>query len=189
ASQQIENGRFATQTLVDDLGHAGFFGRYSQSPTIPAALPDPCVSSNMTLLRDALALPVQGYDAPATSPITTCLPVANHLAGTDILVMRRVDSTMSAGEATTIPNAALTANGIYLQSNADPTAQPIIAVATGGGAADQAAFTLMNKDPTKYAPIRRYHVHIYFVAPCSIPAGGGTVCTGAADDNGRPIPT
>jgi type IV pilus assembly protein PilW len=37
--------------------------------------------------------------------------------------------------------------------------------------------------------IRKYHVHIYFVAPCSVPAGSGDVCTGANDDGGRPIPT
>src|SRR5678809_1005243 len=69
------------------------------------------------------------------------------------------------------------------------TALPVVAVATGASATDQTAFNLMNKDPTKYAPIRKYHVHIYFVAPCSVPTGGGTVCTGSSDDNGRPIPT
>ncbi|MBA2350653.1 MAG: PilW family protein [Burkholderiales bacterium] len=37
--------------------------------------------------------------------------------------------------------------------------------------------------------IRKYHVHVYFIAPCSAPNGGGTSCTGAGDDNGRPIPT
>jgi type IV pilus assembly protein PilW len=189
ASQQIENGRFAVQVLVDDIAHAGFYGRYSASPTIPGALPDPCVNNNMTTLKTALAFPLQGYDAPATSPITTCIPVANHQPGTDIIVVRRVDSTMSAGNATTIPNAALTANGIYLQANADSTALPVLAVATGSQAADQAAFTLKNKETAQYAPIRKYHVHIYFVAPCSVPAGGGSVCTGAADDNGAPIPT
>ena len=189
ASQQIENGRFAVQLLVDDIGHAGFYGRYSQTPALPAALPDPCVNNNMTLLREALALPLQGYDAPSSSPITACVPLANHLAGTDILVVRRVDSTMAAGNAGSIPNAALTANGVYLQSNADSTSNPIIAVATGSQAADQAAFTLKNKDPAQYAPIRKYHVHIYFIAPCSVPAGGGSVCTGGSDDNGRPIPT
>lgn len=189
ASQQIENGRFAVQVLVDDIGHAGFYGRYSLSPAIPAALPDPCVNNNMTSLRDALAFPLQGYNAPASSPITACLPVANHLAGTDIIVVRRADSTMSAGDAITIPNAALTTNGIYIQSNADSTALPIIAVAAGTQAADQAAYTLKNKDPTQFAPVRKYHVHIYFIAPCSVPAGGGSVCTGASDDNGAPIPT
>src|SRR5678815_1157397 len=115
----------------------------------------------MTQLRDALALPIQGYNDPATSPITACLPVANHVGGTDILVMRRADSTMSAGDGASIPNAALTANGIYIQANADPTALPVVAVATGASATDQTAFNLMNKDPTKYAPIRKYHVHIY----------------------------
>jgi type IV pilus assembly protein PilW len=189
ASQQIENGRFAMQILTDDIGHAGFYGRYSQSPTLPGALPDPCVNNNMTQLRDALALPIQGYDSPANSPITACLPAANHVGGTDILVLRRADSTMSAGDQNNIPNAALTANAIYIQSNADSTAQPIIAVGTGIQATDQAAFILKNKDPTIYSPIRRYHVHIYFVAPCSVPAGGGSVCTGGADDNGAPIPT
>jgi type IV pilus assembly protein PilW len=32
-------------------------------------------------------------------------------------------------------------------------------------------------------------VHIYFIAPCSVPAGGGSVCTGSNDDGGSPIPT
>jgi type IV pilus assembly protein PilW len=41
----------------------------------------------------------------------------------------------------------------------------------------------------KAESIRKYHVHIYFVAPCSVPAGSGDVCTGANDDGGRPIPT
>jgi type IV pilus assembly protein PilW len=189
ASQQIESGRFAVQLLVDDIAHAGFYGRYSQSPAIPGALPDPCVNNNMATLRAAIVFPLQGYDAPATSPILSCLPAANHVAGTDIIVVRRTDSTMSAGDTNSIPNAALTAGGVYLQSNADPTANAIIGVGVGTSAGDQAVFTLKNKDPAIYAPIRKYHVHIYFIAPCSVPAGGGSVCTGATDDNGSPIPT
>jgi len=189
ASQQIENGRFATQLLVDDIGHAGFYGRYSQTPVLPGALPDPCVNSNMAQLLSATALPLQGYKTHPGAPVTTCLPVANYLPGTDILVVRRVDSTMAAGDANSIPGGALTAGGIYMQSNADPTALPIIDVGVGTQAGDQAKFILKNRDPNFYAPIRKYHVHIYFVAPCSVPAGGGSVCTGGADDNGAPIPT
>jgi len=189
AAQQIENGRFAVQVLSDDVAHAGFYGRYSQPGTIPGLLPDPCVNNNVLSLQAAMALPLQGYDAPAASPIAACLPAANHVAGTDILVIRRADSTMSAGDATSIPAAALTAGNIYLQGNADPDGAPLIAVATGAQAGDQAAFPLKNKDVTFFSPIRKYHVHIYFVAPCSVPAGGGAVCTGANDDNGRPIPT
>jgi type IV pilus assembly protein PilW len=143
----------------------------------------------MATLMGAVAFAVQGYDAPASSPITACVPAANHLAGTDILVIRRVDSTQAAGDATTIPVGALTANYVYMQANADSTATPLIAVGSGVAATDQATFPLKNKDPLQFAPVRRFHVHIYFIAPCSVPNGGGTVCTGASDDAGSPIPT
>jgi type IV pilus assembly protein PilW len=189
ASQQIESGRYAVQTLANEIAHAGFYGRYSQTPVIPGTLPDPCVNNNMASLLSAIALPLQGYDAPGSSPITACLPAANFLAGTDIIVVRRVDSTQAAGDGTTIPNGALNANFIYMQANADSTATPVIAVGTGVSAADQTTFPLKNKDPTQYAPVRQFHVSIYFIAPCSVPNGGGSVCTGAADDNGAPIPT
>jgi type IV pilus assembly protein PilW len=189
ASQQIENGRFATQLLVDDISHAGFYGRYSQTPVLPGALPDPCVSNDMAKLLSATALPLQGYPSHPGAPLTTCLPAANYVAGTGILVVRRDDSTMVAGDAASIPSGKLTTGGIYMQSNADPTALPIIDVGVGTQAGDEAKFTLKNRDFASFAPIRRYHVHIYFIAPCSVPAGGGSVCTGSADDNGSPIPT
>jgi len=178
ASQQIENGRFAVQILSDDVGHAGFYGRYYGSLPVPGALPDPCEKVDMTVLRTGAALPIQGYNAPASSPITGCVPAANHVAGTDILVVRRADSNVTA-------IGSLTAAQVYMQANADPneSQNPIIKL---GAAAN---FPLLNKDATTLAPVRKYHVHIYFVAPCSVPAGGGSVCTGANDDAGRPIPT
>lgn len=187
AGQQIENGRFAVQLLTDDLSLAGFFGRFATPLTVPALLPDPCETSDMAALRAATALPVQGYDAPATSPLT-CIAAANHVPGTDILIVRRADTQIAAGNSATIPGGSLVAAQVYMQANADPanSANPLIAVATG---TPQAIFTFKNKDVANFAPIRKYHVHIYFVAPCSIPAGGGSVCTGANDDGGAPIPT
>jgi type IV pilus assembly protein PilW len=189
ASQQIESGRFAMQVLSDDIATAGFFGRYSQAPTVPASLSDPCVSTDLVALKASMAFPVQGYDSPGSSPITACLPSVNFLAGTDILVIRRVDSTQAAGNATSIPNAALAANYIYLQANADSTATPVLALGSGVGTTDQSTFPLKNTNPAQYAPVRRFHVHVYFIAPCSVPSGGGSVCTGSNDDNGSPIPT
>jgi type IV pilus assembly protein PilW len=177
ASQQIESGRFAVQALSDDIALAGFYGRFYNQLPVPGALPDPCETTTMATLRTGAALPIQGYDSPAASPIVGCVPVANHVAGTDILVVRRADSTVTA-------LGALTAAQVYIQANADPndSANPILALGTA------ANFTLLNKDSTT-APVRKYHVHVYFVSPCSVPAGGGTVCTGANDDGGRPIPT
>lgn len=177
SAQQIENGRFAVQTLTDDVSLAGFYGRFSLQLPVPGALPDPCVTTDMAALRSAAAFPVQGYDAPAGAPLT-CISDANHVDGTDILVIRRAHSQ------TTAP-AALIAAQVYMQANADSTSttNPIIALGTAGN------FTLLEKDAATVSPIRKYHVHIYFVAPCSIPSGGGSTCTGAADDNGAPIPT
>jgi type IV pilus assembly protein PilW len=178
ASQQIENGRFAVQIMADDIAHAGFYGRYYGALPVPGVLPDPCEKADVAILRTGAALHIQGYNAPATSPITGCVPVANHLAGTDILVVRRADSTVTA-------TGSLTAAQVYVQANADPneSQNPIIKL---GSAAN---FPLLNRDATTLAPVRKYHVHIYFVAPCSVPTGGGSVCTGATDDGGRPIPT
>lgn len=179
SSQQIENGRFAVQVLADDLSLAGFFGRYYLSAT-PAAVPDPCEINDMAALRAALSLPVYGWDAPASpaAPVSTCITGANHVDGTDILVVRRADSQATA-------SGSLVAQDVYLQSNADSTSSinPIIALGTAGN------FTLKDRDAATTSTIRKMHVHVYFVAPCSVPTGGGLVCTGATDDNGAPIPT
>ena len=176
ASQQIENGRFAIQIMSDDVALANFYGRYYGQLAVTGT-PDPCEKDDVAALRNnGAAWGIQGYNAPANSPITTCLPVANHLGGTDILVVRRADTKVTAP-------ADLVAADVYVQGNANPTdsASPIVALGAAGN------FTLTDKDGA--APIRKYHVHVYFVAPCSVPAGGGTVCTGSADDGGQPIPT
>src|SRR5688572_32219281 len=40
ASQQIENGRFAIQTLQEDIWHAGYYGRHvAYTTSAPTALP------------------------------------------------------------------------------------------------------------------------------------------------------
>jgi type IV pilus assembly protein PilW len=180
SSQQIENGRFAVQILSDDVAMAGYYGRYYTSLTAPAALPDPCeksnISSGLNNLRDATPLVIQGYNAPASSPITTCLAAGDHVANTDVLVIRRADAQETAV-------GLLNAAQVYIQTNADPLSNPVVALGTGA-----AAFPLTDRDSTK-SRIRKYHVHIYYVAPCSVPAGGGTSCTGANDDGGAPIPT
>ncbi len=178
-ARQIEDGRFALSLIADDVALAGYYGYY-YSPSAPTALVDPCETATMATLKTGLQLPVQGYDSPATppAPLSTCLTDANHLNGTDILVLRRADSKVTA-------IGSLLTNQVYLQANSDTSnsANPIINTGTA------ANFTLLLKDNLTAAPIRKFHVHTYFVAPCSVPNGGGSTCTGAADDGGRPIPT
>jgi type IV pilus assembly protein PilW len=175
--QQIENGRFAVQALSDDIALAGFYDRLPTMLTAPGSLPDPCAFSTLSDVRAATALPIQGYNAPTTSPLS-CIPAANHVARTDILVVRRADTN------TTAAGSLITAE-VYLQTNANPSdaANPIIAL---GSAAN---FTLTEKNGSTVSAIRKYRTHIYFISPCSVPNGGGTTCTGANDDGGSPIPT
>ena len=192
ASQQIENGRFAIQTLQDDIWHAGFYGRHiAYTATAPTALPDPCSTNadtsvaSPTPMQNALWFPVQGYNDPASVPTAlTCLTAADFTAGNDILVVRRADSR-------TTLLASLASNTFYLQSVAEPynptTLQQMRPVIAKGS--PSTAFSQSSPTSGQLGEIRRYHVHIYFVAPCSAPAGGGANCTGANDDGGNPIPT
>lgn len=180
SSRQIENGRYAMQILHGDIQHAGFYGQYFSIPAPGAGMPDPC-ATDLASLDAALALPIQGYDSPATvaAPLSACLNNANHVAGTDILVIRRVDTGV-----TTIANAAAGAGGlVYLQATAASQ------VMNTGTAADTTKFPLTYDTSTNTGPadLRTYLVHIYFVSPCSTMANGAT-CT-ATDDNGQPIPT
>jgi type IV pilus assembly protein PilW len=50
SSEQIENGRFATDLLASELRHAGYYGQLTTPPTGLAALPDPCEKSDLSAL-------------------------------------------------------------------------------------------------------------------------------------------
>jgi len=165
ASRQIENGRYALAMLSDGVRHAGFYGEVADvtnliltpAITLPAALPDPCVT-DVASVRAALPLPVQGVDAPDAVP--SCLP--DHVAGTDVVVIRRANTT-------TIPAASAVANGYYTQTSFCATQLPVFLLA-------QTGFTMQQRDCLTAAPVRQYHVEIYFVSPCSIATGTNGVC-------------
>jgi type IV pilus assembly protein PilW len=176
AAQQIENGRHAVETLRGDLQHAGYYGEYGFAPAAAAPLPNPCELANLAVIRDALPFYIQGYDAPAVSPLA-CLDSANVVPGTDVLVIRRASTVVTAP-------AARVVNELYMQAIADSNnaANPVIARGQDAG-----LFSLLRKDAVTPAEVRKYMVRIYFVSPCSVPAAGN-VCSAAADA-GRPIPT
>ena len=204
SAEQIENGRYAIEMLTQDIRHAGYYGELAALPAAPGVAPDPCAAPSAGAVSDtsnsALALPVQ-YISAASIPAgcAALLTAANLQPGSDIVVVRRADTTLvnSAG------GGAITGGTVYLQTTTD-TADLQYGVAgaiNNTQNATGAASTLQRRDfsvaasgtppqfPLIAAAIRTYRTHIYFVAPCSVPNGGGTVCTGNADDQGRPIPT
>ncbi|HEY9397526.1 MAG TPA: PilW family protein [Burkholderiales bacterium] len=191
-AQQIEDGRYAMDVLTQDVHHAGYYGPYFKLPG-PLAAPDPCaVSDASSAISNALPFAIQAYSAADYSSRpdlsgTSCgtwLPDANLLPGSDVVVVRRADT-----RALTIGSTP-TANEVYLQVNPVQgqvqfgAETPLTAASTANGA----AATVLKRDGGA-ADIHKLHVHVYFVAPCSVANGGGAVCTGANDDRGQPVPT
>jgi len=187
----IENGRYAINLLYDDVRHAGFYGQFYDLGDAPAAAPDPCEVANLVQLKTDISVPVQGYRAatlavrPGIAAASSCdekgvLPNTNFVVGSDILVIRRADTAVLTG--------APTASAVYLQANA----RDLNLMLGNSGAnvpattADNNATAQLLKYPSKgtatVADTRQYHVHVYFVAPCSYGSGANDTCTAADDD-------
>jgi len=185
----IENGRYAIDLLANELRHAGYFGYYYAALAVPGSLPDPCEVGSMTNITSAMAMPIQGYSAANLTSrpdisATSCdnkglFTTANVNAGSDIIVIRRASTAVFTGSPTT--------NEVYLQSN--PRDAAILlgnsSATVPAMAANNSAQSMMkypfNTASTEAADTRKYHTHVYFIAPCSFGSGTNEVCT-AADD-------
>lgn len=158
ANRQIENGRYATQVLTEDLRLAGFLGEFDPTVlTSPATKPDPCLTS-LADLKSAMPLHVQGYDNGAS---LSCL--SDVRTGTDILVVRRV-STCTVGETNCDP--ASTGTPYFQASLCDNTTELGSVTTSDHYALDTASANLTRhkRDCTTLASQRRYRTHIYFIA-------------------------
>lgn len=177
--QLIENGRYAIGLLTEDLRHAGYYGQFYGVDPAPAALPDPCKTTTLDTDTIHMSQPIQGYNAPDTTSrpdisATTCgglLTDDNLSVGSDILVIRRADT---ATVATMVKgNHYLQANSLdmkmYIGNN---NSTPVCNNAISG----TCKFPNTPGNTTA-ADTRQYHVHVYFVAPCSIGSGADGICT------------
>lgn len=165
ASQQMENGRYAIQLLQDDIKLAGFWGELRKLPDVPAALPNPCLTSEADH-QSAIGLPIQGYDSKATSPISACLSDSNFKPNTDILVIRRVSTNVST-------SGQLKDNVMYLQANSE---EYWLIAEDLDRTNDDDFFDKVNRQGA--SAIREYMTRIYFISPCNI-----------CGDDGDSIPT
>lgn len=186
AGRLIENGRYGIRALTDDLQMAGYWGELSGVPTAAAlaAMPDAC-ALDLATLEAASQLHVQGFNAPVSASVPTCL--SNQRAGTDILVVRRADPDSSALETAGAPDMTkLVTNQLYIQTGLNPAATFAAIVRFGSSSATNTTnFTLLKKDKVTRATIRRMVTRIYYVTDCSVEVGGS--CAGA--DGGNPIPS
>lgn len=157
----IENGRYALAAMEADIQLAGFWGDVSTLPTAPSTLPDPCDVS-AAALQAAMPVHIQGYSGLATLPsvspnLASCLP--GWIAGTDILVVRHLDTTAIP---TTTP---VTGGSVYVQTglNAAGTALSfVLAAPATTGVVSTSTFNLLKKNGTA-ADLRKYLVNIYYI--------------------------
>ena len=170
SARQIESGRYAMQTLADDIRHAGFFGNFYLLQ-VPAALPDPC-AVGLPALRAAIGVPIQGYAGAGSSPIA-CLP--GYVPNTDVLVIRRAATVATAFDPDAdTPVDQLVPGAVYLQSI---PAQFILNLAAASG--NSGIFTLTQRDRvggvirSVRAPVRRFLVRLYYIRACSDCSGSG----------------
>ena len=160
ANQQIENGRYASGLLADDLKNAGYLAEFDPSTLSTPTAPNPC-ATDLASLKAGMAMPVQGYDNGATVP--TC--ISDYKTGTDIIVVRRA-STCALGE----PGCDAAVSGaVYLQASGCNDASEL-------GSGDVTKFYAMDTVLTNLtrkrvdcigtnpAPVHQYRVHIYFIA-------------------------
>jgi len=177
-SRQVENGRYAMQVLNDHVRHAGFFGRYHPQSTPPGSLPDPCRNDLDTLdadtLRGIFSLPMQAYESPDA---LSCISGADHVNGTDILVVRRTNTR--AIEDCDGSNGSPAGNRLYLQSRPDN-------FILGNGNATFDLRELAADGSSCPAPVHRYRTDIFYVAPR---AAVSNLCSDLADPDTRDVPT
>ncbi|MBM5811854.1 MAG: pilus assembly protein PilW [Gammaproteobacteria bacterium] len=175
ANSMIENGRLSIQVLENDVVHAGFWGTHvpefdDQTATAvpadaPTAVPDPCLAydpGNWTAayIRNLIGVPVQAYDAA-----TVCTGViTDRLANTDVLIVRHAEPCVPGGPSANCD--AVVAGRLYFQSS-------LCLTDTADYVLDTSGFTLLQRDCTTAAEIRRFMTSIYYVRDHAVAAGDG----------------
>lgn len=179
-NQQIENGRYASQYLLQDLHLAGYFGEFNPgSVAVPGAVPDPS-ATDAPSLSAALPIAVQGYHFGKNAATASAVPagvtalLTDLRPNSDVLVLRRV-STCTAGS--TGCDAMDTGARTYFQTTLCQSQLSTLAgTATMAIGTTASVFTTTNpnlttaptflaqRDCATAAATRSFYVRIYYVA-------------------------
>jgi type IV pilus assembly protein PilW len=170
ASRQIESGRYSIEMLRDDIELAAFFGDLMPAQSVIWATPDICATATASLGFvgvGALSLPtgIFGYESADALP-SSCNPVVtNRRAGTDVLVIRRVST-----EVTAVANVVAGEQYLQVSNCSDAPVEPRYVLGD-----KQADFVLHAIRPNPSTcrngdlnPPRKYVVRIFFVADCNV---------------------
>jgi type IV pilus assembly protein PilW len=176
-SEQVENGRFALQSITRDIEMAGFYGRASLPlATSSYALSDPCATAPASMgfsTSPTLTVPLPVYAPSLAATVPTCLAtnLPNMKAGAEVLTVG-----YASGSVTATPNGT----DYYLQRSGCSTDS--VSMVYSKTSAD---FTLHNKaavaggacSTSTKAELRKYVERSYYVATCDVCTGTGADTT------------
>lgn len=186
-SERIENGRYALESIADDVRLAGFFGDLSPASNTTWSAADwatenPCAASLANLQQHwnaatpKLPTPVIGYEthgttATAPSCLSNFKPSSSDSTklGSDAIVVRRVSTTAVAAAAISGTAALQVSTQTSFCTSKDPNAY-VISDTAGG-------LTLHRWDCTSTAVARSLVTKIYYIASCNICSGSGADTT------------
>jgi type IV pilus assembly protein PilW len=166
-SRQIENGRYAIESLRNEIHLAGFYAEVQQTAAT-WQMPDPCATDPATVMASFqlgpptnIPLPISGYAADGAAP--ACL--LNRKPGTDVLVLRRFNTEMT-------PVASAVGTQYYFQSSrcqTDSTTKPWT-FNLGGNAGD---FNLRHVNCAQLTDLYRWRTIAFYIRDWSLSVGDG----------------
>jgi type IV pilus assembly protein PilW len=160
-SRQIENGRYASEVLTEDIRLAGFYGELAVGDIVaPPQMPaNPC-SILPADWRIWIPVHVQGFD-DAGVPTATCA-LTNRKAATDVLVIRRARACVAGSTGCD----AAVANKGYIQVALCAEEVAVLANAYKLGLEGTEPFDRRKRNCVagNLTDKRQYLVHVYFVA-------------------------
>jgi type IV pilus assembly protein PilW len=175
ATRQIENGRYAIDTLRDDVVMAGFFADLAPGVTptwqTNAACPADLASLGFAISPAYTApVPIFGYADGAGAP-TGCLP--NMVPGTDVLVVRRFQSESVPLATAQAATPADRPNNLqwYVQISECAADDPNIPFKVDVGSSSN--FNLHKLDCSAIADLWRLREQVYYLRDYSTTAGDG----------------
>ncbi len=113
-SELLTNGRYALNSMKQELRQAGFRGYTWAEPTLIApstlgALSNECLGTGAAAGSFIANIRQSVWGANNSNPFSgSCIPSASYAAGNDVLVLRRLAA---------VPSTTLTANTVYFRSS------------------------------------------------------------------------
>jgi type IV pilus assembly protein PilW len=184
--RQLENARFALDTLTEDVMHAGFYSDLNPNRADPPAIytsPDPCAILTTAqgwvapdpAIGTALQLPRHAEGIPAATAVA-CL--GNRRANTEAIVIRRAET----GPTIPLATAAARPANLYLQTARcrDEMRPPQVRISAAPTTNPQGTFNLLAADCASGSfndAVRRLLQRTYYVATCNDCANNDNIPT------------